>query len=517
MATSDTIAAIATPNGSGGVGVIRVSGPACKSIAQSICKVLQSAAPASSCTGQLTALPQRSATLTDFLGSPAEVIDTGIVLFFSTPNSYTGEDVLELQAHGGRVVMDMLLQRVLSLGARMARPGEFTERAYLNGKLDLSQAEAVSDLINSGSAAAARAAVKSLQGEFSQRVHALTEELTNLRIYMEAALDFPEEEIDFLASEEMHQRATSLRRNFAKLLETTRQGQLLRDGLTVVIAGKPNAGKSSLLNRLTGEATAIVTDIKGTTRDLLRERIQLDGLPVQLIDTAGLRASQDPVEQEGIRRAILAIREADRVLWIEDINQFDIEDDTARIPSGLLAGIESQVSEVFRLCDLLINESASMVESRAPDKERMGEAKAETLVVDLVLNKTDLGSHDAGLFSLDERLPLDTGGFLRFERCIKLSAITGEGIGLLQTHLKQQAGYDDASEDVFIARRRHIVALESAAKSLEQGFSQLENQYSPELAAEDFRLAQQALGEITGEVSSDDLLGLIFAGFCIGK
>ena len=516
MATSDTIAAIATPNGTGGVGVVRVSGAASKSIAGTICSVLRFATPASSdTTNPIPQLVPRLATLTDFLGSQDEVIDTGIALFFTGPNSYTGEDVLELQAHGGSVVLDMLLQTVLSLSARMARPGEFTERAYLNSKLDLSQAEAVSDLINSGSEAAARAAIKSLRGDFSKQVYALTEELTELRIYMEAALDFPEEEIDFLASDEMKQRAVSLRSSFEKLLATTRQGQLLRDGLTVVIAGKPNAGKSSLLNRLTGEATAIVTDIEGTTRDLLRERIQLDGLPVQLIDTAGLHASGDPVEQEGIRRAIAAIQDADRVLWIEDISQFDFDsdkpdDNIAKLPPELLTNIETQLAEVLSLC-----------ESLAPGRQPLKRENGQSVVVDIVFNKTDLGAHSPGVFSLDTKEntkhTLGNSYSLRFEQCIKLSAVSGDGIDLLQTHLKQQAGYDAASDDVFIARRRHIIALEQAAESVEQGFTQLENQHSPELAAEDFRLAQQALGEITGEVSSDDLLGRIFAGFCIGK
>lgn len=466
---------------------MRISGPACQAIAESVCK--------------LSTPTPRLATLTNFVGNQNEVIDSGLILYFPSPNSYTGEDVLELQAHGGAVVLDMLLQRVLSLGPRMARPGEFTERAFLNNKLDLSQAEAVSDLITSGSQAAARAAVKSLQGEFSTRVHELTEELTGLRIYIEAALDFPEEEIDFLASDEMRERATNLRSSFKKLLATTEQGRLLRDGLTVVIAGKPNAGKSSLLNQLTGEDTAIVTDVKGTTRDLLHERIQIDGLPVQLIDTAGLHVSDDIVEKEGIRRAITAIAEADRVLWIEDVSDLQLTKEysgsiDSDMPVELLETITSNITDL--LPEAIVEQS---------------------IVVDIVLNKSDLmqevlaGNQNKSV----QELASQQAGVINFGQCIKLSAATGEGMDVLRTHLKQQAGYDDSNENVFIARRRHIVALERAADSVEQGFVQLENHHSPELAAEDFRLAQQALGEITGEVSSDDLLGRIFAGFCIGK
>ncbi len=490
MATSETIAAIATPPGNGGVGVVRISGPACLTIAESVCK--------------LSAPTPRLATLTDFVGSQNEVIDTGLLLFFASPNSYTGEDVLELQAHGGAVVLDMLLQRILALGTRMARPGEFTERAFLNNKLDLSQAEAVSDLITSGSQAAARAAIKSLQGEFSIKVHELTEELTGLRIYMEAALDFPEEEIDFLASDEMLERAVNLRSSFEKLLVTTRQGRLLRDGLTVVIAGKPNAGKSSLLNQLTGEDTAIVTDIKGTTRDLLHERIQIDGLPVQLIDTAGLHASDDKVEKEGIKRAIAAIADADRVLWIVDLSTLDLQGDSTgndmNITAELLEAIHSDITELL------------------PDA-----VAEESIAVDIVLNKSDLLPNPLPTLQSDlwntavADFTAKQSQALNFGQCIKLSAVTGEGMDRLRTHLKQQAGYDDGHDNVFIARRRHITALEQAAELVEQGFVQLEKRNSPELAAEDFRLAQHSLGEITGEVSSDDLLGRIFAGFCIGK
>ena len=510
MATSDTIAAIATPQGSGGVGVIRISGSASLSVARTICSQF---ANHNACNPPEHSTPKpRLATLSDFVDEQNRVIDTGIVLFFPCPHSYTGEDVLELQGHGGAVVLDMLLQRVLSLGVRMARPGEFTERAYLNNKLDLSQAEAVSDLITSGSQAAARAALKSLQGEFSTHVHALTEELTGLRIYMEAALDFPEEEIDFLASDEMRERAVSLRKSFKELLATTKQGRLLRDGLTVVIAGKPNAGKSSLLNRLTGENSAIVTDIKGTTRDLLHERIQIDGLPVQLIDTAGLHASEDRVEQEGIKRAVAAIQKADRVLWMEDISQLSIDSKTTELPKELIEGISAYLTKLMK-------------EMRATS-DAIEVADDHVISVDVILNKTDLAASGlAEKFALqgttrttveESRLP-EAKGSLKFEQCIKLSAATGEGMEVLRSHLKQQAGYDAGNDDVFIARRRHIVALEQAAESVEQGFEQLENHYSPELAAEDFKRAQQALGEITGEVSSDDLLGRIFAGFCIGK
>lgn len=521
---TSTIAAIASPRGTGGVGVIRISGKTTLQIAKGIAVKPAVIPIANSNSATTVEFKPRVATLATFVTAEKEAIDSGIALFFPAPNSYTGEDVVELQAHGGSVVLDMLLKRVLELGARMARPGEFTERAYLNNKLDLAQAEAVADLINSGSEAAARAAVKSLQGEFSTRVNRLTEQLTGLRVYMEAALDFPEEEIDFLASTEMQERANSLRHDFERVLATTKQGRLLRDGLTVVLAGKPNAGKSSLLNCLTGEASAIVTDVQGTTRDLLRERIQIDGLPIQLIDTAGLRSSEDIVEKEGVRRAISAIQNADRVLWIEDITAVDESMDTGVLPASVAESIARHMSEVFSLLEIpSVNRSTDDVSREVEDQNKTND---RVLPVDVVLNKTDLTSHTSGLFNLPKpvSLMLGTGDKAKgrkielvFQNGIRLSANTGEGIEQLQAYLKDQAGFEAVNDDVFIARRRHLDALERASDSLEQGFKQLENHNSPELAAEDFRLVQQALGEITGEFSSDDLLGRIFAGFCIGK
>jgi tRNA modification GTPase len=446
---SDTIAAISTAPGRGGIGIVRVSGPACRAIA-----------------GQLLGdLPEpRSAVLRGFRGPDGEPIDAGIVLFFPAPHSLTGEDVLELQGHGGPVVLDMLLQRVLELGARQADPGEFTQRAYLNDKLDLAQAEAVADLIDSGSAQAARAALRSLQGEFSARVHELTEALLQLRMWVEAAIDFPEEEIDFLADRALGERMEHIRRRFAELGEAARQGALLRDGLTLVIAGRPNAGKSSLLNRLAGYDAAIVTAIAGTTRDVLRERIEVDGLPLHILDTAGLRESPDEVEAEGIRRAHREIERADRVLFVVD----------AADPEAVAA----------------VEEDLAALPTLAPRT--------------VVMNKIDRVGIEP---------KLEPGA----RPTAWLSATTGAGLGLLRGHLKDCVGFHPAGSGALSARTRHLDALRRARAHVEDASRLLVERHAGELVAQELTDAQRALGEITGEVSSDDLLGRIFAGFCIGK
>jgi len=445
---TDTIAAIATPPGRGGVGIVRVSGPAVGRIAEAL----------------IGELPRpRVAVLRRFLDARGDPLDDGIALFFPAPNSFTGEDVLELHGHGGPVVQDMLLERVLELGARIAEAGEFSRRAFLNEKLDLAQAEAIADLIDSGSQQAARAALRSLEGEFSRRVHAIVEALIQLRVYVEAAMDFPEEEIDFLSDQALEERIDALARSFSELEHDARQGCLLRDGMRVVIAGRPNAGKSSLLNRLAGYEAAIVTAVPGTTRDVLREHIHIDGMPLHVIDTAGLRDVSDQVEQEGIRRARVELARADRVLLVIDAS---VEHpDTAQ---SVLAGLPANVP------------------------------------VTMVCNKIDL---------LQGQPPLRPG------TCSELwiSAGTGEGIDALREHLKACMGYQAAGEGTLSARRRHLDALRRARDHFHEGRRCIRQHRAAELMAEELRLAQRDLGEITGEFSSDDLLGRIFASFCIGK
>ncbi len=448
MYEQDTIAAIATPPGLGGVGIVRISGPAVAAIAQQI----------------LGRLPQpRYAAFARFRDAADVVIDEGIALYFPAPNSFTGEDVLELQGHGGPVVMDLLLQRVVQLGARIARAGEFSQRAFLNEKLDLTQAEAIADLIESGTAAAARLAVRSLEGEFSRRVHELVEGLTRLRMYVEASIDFPEEEIDFLTDGKVSAHLQAIQEDLRKVRDSARTGRLLRDGMTLVIAGLPNAGKSSLMNALSGWEAAIVTEVPGTTRDLLRERIQIDGMPLHLIDTAGLRDSGDRVEQEGVRRAREEIARADRILWVFD-------------------GRADPQHAAF--------DPASL---------------PKDVPVTFVRNKIDLTDTTPGLKATDAGPEL------------ALSAATGAGMDLLRRHLMESMGYQGEQEGEFIARRRHLAALERATEHLRSGEAALCNGASGELLAEDLRQAQNALSEITGEFSSDDLLGEIFSSFCIGK
>jgi len=446
----DSIAAIATAPGRGGVGIIRVSGALALMAAQAI--------------GAITPKP-RQAHYCPFLDGKQQVIDEGVLLYFPAPHSFTGEDVLELQAHGGPVVLDMLLRRCLQLGVRQARPGEFSERAFLNDKLDLAQAEAIADLIEAGSEQAARNALRSLQGEFSRRIHALCEQLTQLRIYIEAAIDFPEEEIDFLADGQVLARLKALQQALNEVLHQASQGVLLREGMTLVIAGAPNAGKSSLLNALAGRDSAIVTDIPGTTRDLLREHIQIDGMPLHIIDTAGLRESTDPVEQIGIGRAISAISEADLVLLVTDTSQ-----------------------------------------SQAPTwPALLGEAPKPSRTC-IIRNKADITGQPPACTE-------NENGSTQ----ITLSAKTGSGLELLREYLKQRMGFSASGEGTFSARRRHLEALRQGALYLQQGKQQLTQNAAPELLAEELRRAQQALGEITGQISSDELLGRIFSSFCIGK
>lgn len=448
----DTIAAVATPPGRGGVGIVRVSGPDLAPFLQALY------------SGEAT---PRYAHLADFRDADGVLIDQGLLLYFPGPHSFTGEDVIELHGHGGPMVMDALLSRVVQLGARLAQPGEFTQRAFLNDKIDLAQAEAIADLIDASSREAARCAVRSLQGVFSRRIHDLVENLIRLRIYIEAAIDFPEEEIDFLADGHVGESLQALIEELESILADAGQGSLIREGMTVVIAGRPNAGKSSLLNALSGRDIAIVTDIAGTTRDVLRESIHIDGMPLHVVDTAGLRDSDDQVEQEGIRRAWREIEQADRILFVVD----------STLDSG--EPLKRLWPEFFE---------------RLPG--------ADNLTV--VLNKIDAlaGPRPAML----EQFPT-----------IALSAKTGEGLHALRDHLKHCMGYEGAREGLFVARRRHLDALNRAHALMLQAREQLTCHSAGELVAEDLRHAQEALGEITGEFSSDDLLGRIFSSFCIGK
>ncbi len=441
----DTIVAAATPPGVGGISVVRISGPAAEAIASAM----------------LGSLPEpRRATHLAFFGARGEQIDSGIALYFPAPGSFTGEPVLELQGHGGPVVVGLLVDAAVALGARLAEPGEFTRRAFLNDRLDLAQAEAVADLISSGTEQAARAALRTLTGAFSTEVDALVEQLTRLRIYVEAAIDFPEEDIDFLADADLEARIETCASAFAALMQKTSSGRVLRDGYRVVIVGKPNAGKSSLLNYLSGEDAAIVTELAGTTRDILREQINIDGLAVELVDTAGLRENPDRIEEEGIRRAREAIRSADAVLWIQDATEASNVEPDEEIPRG-----------------------------------------AQVIVV---RNKIDLTS-DA---------PSEPG-----DNCgvVNLSAKTGAGVDALHARIRDLAGYRHFGEGAVTARKRHVDALRRALKHFEAGRKALADSRAGELFAEELRLAQNALGEITGTVSSDDLLGRIFADFCIGK
>jgi len=446
---SDTIAAIATAPGRGGVGVIRISGSNLLPFAFAL-------------TGK-NPIP-RYATLTDFFAADGTAIDNGLLLFFPNPQSFTGEDVIELQGHGGPVVMQMLLARCLDLGARLAEPGEFSQRAFLNGKLDLAQAEAVADLIDAATTSAARSAVRSLQGEFSKAIHGLTDELINLRMLVEATLDFPEEDIDFLKAADAFGRLARLQAQLAGIFDRATQGKLLQSGLHVVLAGQPNVGKSSLLNRLAGDDLAIVTPIAGTTRDALRSTIQIEGIPLHIIDTAGLRETEDEVEKIGIERSWKEIERADVILLLVD----------ARL------GMSDANQEIL---------------SRLP----------EGLKRITIYNKIDL----AGSAAERHDEPASTA--------ISLSARSGAGIELLRQELLRIAGWHQA-EDVFIARERHLRALTTAQQHINSACHVVESCLPAlELFAEELRLAQQSLGQITGEFTADDLLGVIFSRFCIGK
>ncbi len=452
MGNQDTIAAIATPPGRGGVGIIRISGKQSLQIAQKLLK---------------TELKVRDASYLPFYDDQDQVVDQGIAIYFKAPHSFTGEDVLELQGHGGPVVMDILLKELLKLGVRLAKPGEFSERAFLNDKLDLAQAEAIADLIESTSEQAARSAIRSLQGEFSSKVHGLVEELIALRIYVEAAIDFPEEEIDFLSDGKVLADVNTIISSIEVLQQEAQQGSILREGMTVVIAGKPNAGKSSLLNALAGKETAIVTDIAGTTRDVLREHIHIDGMPLHIIDTAGLRESDDKVEQIGIERAWQEIEKADQIILVADSNEV-----TEYSPHA----IDQSFTRFEKFKDKLL----------------------------IVANKTDLSELEQGSIRSDYKV-------------IPLSAKQGHGIDTLKKELKEIVGYQQSSEGSFLARRRHLDAIQKGLNFCLKGKEQLVDFNAGELLADELRQAQNSLAEITGEFSADDLLGKIFSSFCIGK
>jgi tRNA modification GTPase len=455
--SAGTIVAVATPPGRGGIAIVRLSGSAVRSIARAM-------------LGQLPAA--RHATQARFRAADEQLLDEGLALFFPAPHSYTGEDVLELQGHGGPLLAESLVRRALELGARRALPGEFTQRAYLNQKLDLAQAEAVADLIGAGSEAAARAALRSLQGEFSARVHALDESLATLRAHVEASIDFPSEEIDFLGAEALGRQLGLVAAQCTALQAAAHQGRVLTEGLTVVIAGAPNAGKSTLLNQLAGHEAAIVTDIPGTTRDVLRERIQIDGVPLLLLDTAGLRASGDAIETEGMRRARAAMSDADQVLFLIDAQAdpqaLGYQAERARLPAGV------PVTLLYNKIDLLAG-------ARSGADTDAGAAAVPGLAV------------------------------------LAISARSGAGLDALRRHLLDAAGYKPGEGGTLSARSRHLEALQRTAAHLQAAESQRLDARAGELVAEELRAAQQALGEITGQSSADELLGRIFGSFCIGK
>ena len=450
----ETIVAQATAPGRGGIGILRVSGPLATKVAQAI----------------LGKCPKpRMADYLPFKDADGTILDQGIALYFKSPNSFTGEDVLELQGHGGQVVLDLLLKRILQIdGIRLARPGEFSEQAFLNDKLDLAQAEAIADLIDATSEQAVRSALKSLQGEFSKKVNALVDSVIYLRTYVEASIDFPDEEIDFLADGKIEANLRGIINQLEDVRSEAKQGSILREGMKVVIAGRPNAGKSSLLNALAGHEVAIVTDIAGTTRDVLREHIHIDGMPLHIIDTAGLRDATDEVERIGISRAWTEIEQADRIILMLDSSDPESVD-LSKVLSEFLAKLPT------------------------------------TLPVTIVRNKIDLNDEQASESEED--------GY----QIISLSAQTHDGVQLLREHLKQAMGFQTGMEGGFLARRRHLDALEKASEHLQIGLVQLTEFHAGELLAEELRLVQTYLSEITGEFTSDDLLGNIFSSFCIGK
>jgi len=443
---SDTIAAIASPSGRGGVGIIRVSGSKARTIAAGV-------------LGDVP--PTRRAVLRKFCNGTDETLDEGIALLFTAPKSFTGEDVLELHGHGGPVVLDRVLARVLELGARPAHPGEFSRRAFLNEKLDLTQAEAIADLIDSSSVESARAAIRSLQGEFSTLIHSLTEAITETRMHVEAAIDFPEEEIDFISRGNIAEKLERIRQQLQTILQQARQGNLLREGIQVVLVGQPNVGKSSLMNRLVGEEVAIVTPVAGTTRDTIKNTIHIKGIPIHVVDTAGLRDTSDEVEQHGIARTWRALEKADAALILIDAAQ----------------GI-------------------------TPAEKTVLDRLPSVLPKIWVHNKIDLQG--------EKPQTLLQGAVTH----IYLSAKTGAGVDLLQEALLKIAGWQPAGGGIFMARARHLQALQQVGLHLQQALERLDQ---PELAAEELRLAQESLGTITGKFSPDDLLDRIFSRFCIGK
>jgi tRNA modification GTPase len=435
----DTIVALASGLGRSGIGVIRISGSRSLAIAKNLIHKVPT---------------PRQAHYSVFKNNDNQILDKGLLLYFPAPNSFTGEDVLECQVHGSPVIIQLLIQHIVSMGARLARPGEFSERAFLNNKIDLVQAEAIADLINADTEKAAMAAVQSLEGVFSEKINTLNQEIIYLRSYIEAAIDFPEEEIDFLSDGKIKNHLINIIDSLTTILHQAKQGVLLQSGMTVVIAGLPNAGKSSLLNQLSQRDSAIVTHIPGTTRDILRENINIDGMPLQIIDTAGLRETEDIIEQEGIKRAKSAIEKADTLLYITDVN--------------------------------------------SPDQHYL-EYDQQKLI--LIYNKIDLSKIQPHIDN----------------NRIYLSAKTGNGIELLKDYLKHQAGLEDNTENIFSARTRHLEALKKALDYLTQGLEKLTHHQNGECAAEDLRLAHISLGEIIGEFTTEDLLGNIFASFCVGK
>lgn len=442
----DTIAAIATASGAGGIGIVRVSGSAAQSIAEAIL---------GSCP-----TPRHAAYL-DFKQADDELIDRGIAIFYPNPHSYTGEDVLELQGHGGTALMQILLARCIALGARQAEPGEFTRRAYFNDKIDLAQAEAVADVINAATYEAAKSAVRSLSGEFSHRINALLLRLIDLRMFVEACLDFPEEEIDFITQGRVAEKLDAIVTELVTVFAKAKQGSLLREGINVVLVGQPNVGKSSLMNQLAGEEIAIVTPIAGTTRDTIKNSIQINGVPLHVIDTAGLRETEDEVEKFGIARTWRATETANIALLL-----LDAAHGISETEKSILARLPQEIRKIW------------------------------------VHNKIDVANESA----FSEEVDTTTH--------IHLSAKTGEGIDLLKSHLLKLAGYQNNSEGVFMARARHLEALENVEAHLSNASVQIK---SAELVAEELRLAQESLSSITGEFTPDDLLGEIFSKFCIGK
>jgi tRNA modification GTPase len=463
---TDTICAIATPPGRSGIGIVRISGPDCQSLA----------------TRLLAFSPEpRQAYFTDFHGLDGEVIDRGVALFFRAPHSFTGEDILELQGHGGIFILNSILKAALDMGCRMARPGEFSERSFLNNKMDLTQVEAIADLINANTEQAAKSAFRSLEGAFSRRVNDLVASITQLRVYLEAAIDFTDEDIDFISEGNTVEKLDQIINRTKAVFEQARVGAILQEGINVAIAGRPNAGKSSLLNSLSGRDSAIVTDIPGTTRDTLKELIDVDGIPVHVIDTAGLRASTDVVEQEGVRRARRVIEQADLVLLVLDCHSLMNNDEL----------LEQHFAETH-LPEEVLQDGKLLVVFNKKDLLTPGQARNLTALCRPAINGCEIPA-------------------------VAVSARTGDGVDRLRGELKHLVGFSSSEEGSFSARERHIRALLAAQDFLDSASRQLQGAGNLELVAEDLRQAQNSLGEITGTVTSDDLLGQIFSTFCIGK